>query len=144
MSVQLEQANKALGSAYTELQLRNDSLQMQEVELRTRNERFDAALNNMSHGLCMVDANERIIVFNARFAQLFCLDSTVRPGTTLRGLVAHLDGLSREEVVGLNIPTGQPLRYELDEMLRPVTRGGQYLDPEAAADAAAAVAAQGH
>ena len=99
MSVQLEQANKALGSAYAELQLRNDSLQMQEVELRTRNERFDAALNNMSHGLCMVDSNERIIVFNARFAQLFCLDSTVRPGTTLRGLVALAEA-SRWEGAG--------------------------------------------
>jgi 2,3-bisphosphoglycerate-dependent phosphoglycerate mutase len=65
-------------------------------------------------------------------------------GNSLRALVAHLDGLSREEVVGLNIPTGQPLRYELDEDLRPTVKGGQYLDPEAAEAAAAAVAAQGH
>jgi 2,3-bisphosphoglycerate-dependent phosphoglycerate mutase len=43
----------------------------------------------------------------------------------------------------LNIPTGIPLLYELDEELRPVTPGGEYLDPEAAAEAAAAVANQG-
>jgi 2,3-bisphosphoglycerate-dependent phosphoglycerate mutase len=64
-------------------------------------------------------------------------------GNSLRALVMHLDGLSREEVVGLNIPTGQPLRYDLDDDLRPTVAGGTYLDPEAAAEAAAAVAAQG-
>ncbi len=65
-------------------------------------------------------------------------------GNSLRGLVAHLDGLTEEQVVGLNIPTGQPLRYDLDDDLRPTTAGGTYLDPEAAAAAAAAVAQQGH
>jgi 2,3-bisphosphoglycerate-dependent phosphoglycerate mutase len=65
-------------------------------------------------------------------------------GNSLRGLVAHLDGLSKEEVVGLNIPTGQPLKYELDESLQPTVGGGEYLDPEAAEEAAAAVAKQGH
>ena len=64
-------------------------------------------------------------------------------GNSLRALVKHLDGLSEEEVVGLNIPTAQPLRYELDDELRPTVRGGEYLDPDAAAAAAAAVAAQG-
>jgi 2,3-bisphosphoglycerate-dependent phosphoglycerate mutase len=64
-------------------------------------------------------------------------------GNSLRALAAHLDGLTREEVVALNIPTGIPLRYELDEDLKPVTRGGEYLDPEAAAIAVAAVANQG-
>ncbi len=64
-------------------------------------------------------------------------------GNSLRALVKHLDGISDEEIVGLNIPTGIPLRYELDDELRPTVRGGTYLDPEAAATAAAAVAAQG-
>ncbi len=91
-SAELEQANKALGSAYEELQLRNESLQVREIELRIQNERFDAALNNMSHGLCMVDAAGQIIVFNARFAQLFCLDdSTVRPGTSISQLIAQAE-----------------------------------------------------
>src|SRR3954470_14621874 len=64
-------------------------------------------------------------------------------GNSLRALVKHLDGLTEDEVVALNIPTGQPLVYELDEQLRPTVPGGAYLDPEAAAAAAAAVAAQG-
>jgi 2,3-bisphosphoglycerate-dependent phosphoglycerate mutase len=64
-------------------------------------------------------------------------------GNSLRGLVKHLDGISEEAVVGLNIPTGIPLVYRLDEHLRPIERGGQYLDPEAAADAIKAVANQG-
>jgi 2,3-bisphosphoglycerate-dependent phosphoglycerate mutase len=64
-------------------------------------------------------------------------------GNSLRALVMHLDGLTREQVIGLNIPTGQPLRYDLDDQLQPVVPGGTYLDPEAAAAAAAAVANQG-
>ena len=64
-------------------------------------------------------------------------------GNSLRALVKHLDGMSDEAVVGLNIPTGIPLRYDLDDELRPTITGGTYLDPEAAADATAAVAAQG-
>ncbi|GAA4919668.1 2,3-bisphosphoglycerate-dependent phosphoglycerate mutase [Stackebrandtia albiflava] len=64
-------------------------------------------------------------------------------GNSLRALVKHLDDISDEDISGLNIPTGMPLRYELDDAMRPVTRGGAYLDPEAAAEAAAAVAAQG-
>lgn len=64
-------------------------------------------------------------------------------GNSLRALVKYLDGMSDDEVVGLNIPTGVPLRYDLDEALKPVTPGGTYLDPEAAAAGAAAVASQG-
>jgi 2,3-bisphosphoglycerate-dependent phosphoglycerate mutase len=64
-------------------------------------------------------------------------------GNSLRALVKHLDGLSEEEVVALNIPTGIPLHYDLDADLRPVTGGGTYLDPEAALVAIAAVANQG-
>ena len=64
-------------------------------------------------------------------------------GNSLRALVKYLDGMSDEAVVGLNIPTGIPLRYDLDSDLKPRVIGGQYLDPEAAAAGAAAVAAQG-
>jgi 2,3-bisphosphoglycerate-dependent phosphoglycerate mutase len=64
-------------------------------------------------------------------------------GNSLRALVKYLDGMSDDEVVGLNIPTGIPLRYDLDENLKPLVVGGEYLDPEAAAAGAAAVAAQG-
>jgi 2,3-bisphosphoglycerate-dependent phosphoglycerate mutase len=64
-------------------------------------------------------------------------------GNSLRALVKHLDGISDADIVGLNIPTGIPLRYDLDDELRPTVAGGTYLDPEAAKTAAAAVAAQG-
>jgi 2,3-bisphosphoglycerate-dependent phosphoglycerate mutase len=64
-------------------------------------------------------------------------------GNSLRALVKYLDGMSDEDVVGLNIPTGIPLRYDLDENLRPLLAGGTYLDPDAAAAGAAAVANQG-
>jgi 2,3-bisphosphoglycerate-dependent phosphoglycerate mutase len=64
-------------------------------------------------------------------------------GNSLRAIVKHLDQISDEDIAGLNIPTGMPLVYELDESLAPTVPGGRYLDPEAAAAAAAAVASQG-
>ena len=64
-------------------------------------------------------------------------------GNSLRAIVKHLDSISDEDIAGLNIPTGMPLVYELDDELAPITPGGTYLDPEAAATAAAAVANQG-
>ena len=64
-------------------------------------------------------------------------------GNSLRALVKHLDGISDEDIAALNIPTGMPLVYELDDSMQPTLKGGQYLDPEAAAAAAAAVANQG-
>lgn len=64
-------------------------------------------------------------------------------GNSLRALVKHLDGISDDDIVGLNIPTGMPLVYRLDEQLQPTVKGGEYLDPEAAKAAAEAVAKQG-
>ena len=64
-------------------------------------------------------------------------------GNSLRALVKHLDGISDADIAGLNIPTGIPLHYELDDDLRPVTPGGTYLDPDAAAAAIEAVKNQG-
>ena len=64
-------------------------------------------------------------------------------GNSLRALVKHLDGISDSDIAGLNIPTGIPLVYELDDNFTPTVAGGTYLDPEAAATAAAAVANQG-
>lgn len=63
-------------------------------------------------------------------------------GNSLRAIVKHLDGIGDDEIAGLNIPTGQPLVYRLGDDLRPLG-SGEYLDPEAAAAAAAAVANQG-
>lgn len=67
----------------------------------------------------------------------------VAHGNSLRALVKHLDGISDADIAGLNIPTGIPLMYRLDEDLKPLKIGGEYLDPSAAAKAAAAVANQG-
>jgi 2,3-bisphosphoglycerate-dependent phosphoglycerate mutase len=64
-------------------------------------------------------------------------------GNSLRALVKHLDGISEEAIAGLNIPTGIPLRYDLDDDLKPITANGTYLDPDAAAAAIKAVANQG-
>jgi 2,3-bisphosphoglycerate-dependent phosphoglycerate mutase len=64
-------------------------------------------------------------------------------GNSLRALVKHLDGIGDTEISELNIPTGIPLLYELDDDFRPVVRSGRYLDPEAAARAAEAVRSQG-
>ena len=64
-------------------------------------------------------------------------------GNSLRALVKHLDGVSDDEIAELNIPTGIPLHYKLDANLKPLVTGGEYLDPEAAAAGAAAVANQG-
>ena len=61
-------------------------------------------------------------------------------GNSLRALIKMLDGISDADIVELNVPTGQPLAYELDANLRPVRSG--YLDPDAARTAADAVAAQ--
>lgn len=59
----------------------------------------------------------------------------VAQGNSLRGLVKYIDGISDADIVGLNIPTGSPLCYELDENLAPIIRDGYYLDPDAAAAA---------
>jgi 2,3-bisphosphoglycerate-dependent phosphoglycerate mutase len=67
----------------------------------------------------------------------------VAHGNSLRALVKHLDGIGDAAIAELNIPTGIPLVYELDEAYRPVVAGGRYLDPEAAAEAAEAVRNQG-
>ncbi|GAA4596006.1 phosphoglyceromutase [Planotetraspora phitsanulokensis] len=66
----------------------------------------------------------------------------VAHGNSLRALVKHLEGISDADIAQLNIPTGIPLRYELDGDFRP-TGAGEYLDPEAAKAAIEAVANQG-
>jgi len=64
-------------------------------------------------------------------------------GNSLRAMVKHLDDVNDETIVRLNIPTGIPLVYDLDDALRPRNPGGRYLDPEAAAAAIEAVKNQG-
>ncbi|TAM92658.1 MAG: phosphoglyceromutase [Jatrophihabitans sp.] len=82
---------------------------------------YDALVPDLRHGTVLVAAH----------------------GNSLRAMIKHLDGMSDEAVVALNVPTGIPLRYDLDEAtMRPV-RPGEYLDPEAAAAAISVVANQG-
>ena len=64
-------------------------------------------------------------------------------GNSLRALVKHLDGISDSDIAELNIPTGIPLLYTLDANFKPTKKGGEYLDPTAAAAAIQAVANQG-
>jgi 2,3-bisphosphoglycerate-dependent phosphoglycerate mutase len=64
-------------------------------------------------------------------------------GNSLRALIKHLDGLSDDAVVSLNVPTGIPLRYDLDPRTLTPVKTAAYLDPEAAVTAIAAVASQG-
>ncbi len=96
---------------------------------------------------CLADVIDRLlpywydaIVPDLRAGQTVCVAAH---GNSLRAMVKHLDGMSEDAVVGLNIPTGIPLVYRLDEDMRPTRRGGEYLDPDAAADAIKAVANQG-
>jgi 2,3-bisphosphoglycerate-dependent phosphoglycerate mutase len=67
----------------------------------------------------------------------------VAHGNSLRALVKHLDGIDEDTIVGLNIPTGIPLRYDLDDSLHPTNSGGTYLDLDAAKDAIETVKNQG-
>ena len=82
---------------------------------------YDAIVPDLRHGTVLVTAH----------------------GNSLRGLIKHLDAMSDEAVVSLNVPTGIPLRYELDGATMLPTRPGEYLDPDAAAAAIEAVAHQG-
>jgi 2,3-bisphosphoglycerate-dependent phosphoglycerate mutase len=96
---------------------------------------------------CLADVVQRMlpywydaIVPDLRLGRTVCVAAH---GNSLRALVKHLDDMSEQDVVGLNIPTGIPLVYRLDDDLRPTRPGGEYLDPDAAKDAIAAVASQG-
>jgi diguanylate cyclase (GGDEF)-like protein len=81
-SKELTDANKRAQQAMKEVQLQNQILKARDLELHTQNARFDAALNNMSQALCMVDGNKRLIVCNVRFLELFGLSSgVVQPST---------------------------------------------------------------
>ena len=76
-SQKLSDANHRAHLAMAEVQLQNRILQTRDRELLIQNSRFDAALNNMSQALCMIDANKRLIVCNVRFLELFTLSPGV-------------------------------------------------------------------
>ncbi|MFM9096244.1 MAG: phosphoglyceromutase [Actinomycetes bacterium] len=67
----------------------------------------------------------------------------VAHGNSLRALIKYLENISDENIAKLNLPTGIPLLYRLDENFKPIVFGGEYLDPQAAKEAIDAVANQG-
>ena len=96
---------------------------------------------------CLKDVVERMLPywFDAIIPDLTAHKTVLvtAHGNSLRALVKHLDGISDADIAGLNIPTGIPLLYELNDDFTPIKKGGEYLDPEAAAEAITAVANQG-
>ena len=114
---------------------------------QAHDERY-AGLSEIPKTECLKDVLIRMMpLWNEEISQDLKNGKTVlitAHGNSLRALVKHLDGLSDDEIAELNIPTGIPLVYKLDSNFKPLVAGGEYLDPEAAAAGAAAVAAQGN
>ncbi len=109
--------------------------------------RYADLLDTVPRTECLQDVVERLlpywydtVVADLRSAKTVLL---VAHGNSLRAVIKHLDGLSDEAVVALNVPTGIPLHYDLDARTLLPTGPGRYLDPAAAAAAIAAVANQG-
>ncbi len=116
-----------------------------------RSERADPRYASLAPGQvplteCLKDTVERVLpLWNQTLAPAIAAGQRLlisAHGNSMRALVKHLDGISDADIVGLNIPNGIPLVYELDAQLRPISR--RYLgDSDVADRAAAAVAAQG-
>ena len=108
--------------------------------------RYTGAESHVPLTECLKDTVERVVPFwNEAIAPTIKSGQRVviaAHGNSIRALIKYLDGVSDSDIVGLNIPNGIPLVYELDENLQPIRH--YYLgDAEAAAKAAAAVASQG-
>jgi 2,3-bisphosphoglycerate-dependent phosphoglycerate mutase len=114
---------------------------------QAHDERYAELGENIPKTECLKDVLVRMLpLWNDEISQDLVAGKTVlvtAHGNSLRALVKHLDGLSDDDIAELNIPTGIPLVYRLDANFKPIVAGGEYLDPEAAAAGAAAVAAQG-
>ena len=114
---------------------------------QAHDERYAGLGSSLPRTECLKDVLVRMLPYwHSDIAESLKENKTVlvtAHGNSLRALVKHLDGISDDEIAELNIPTGIPLLYKLDANLSPIVRGGEYLDPEAAAAGAAAVANQG-
>lgn len=106
-----------------------------------------AHLDEIPRTECLLDVVKRFIpYYEEEIAPRIARGETVlvaAHGNSLRALVKYLDKISDEDIAALNIPTGIPLVYKIDAEGTVLNPGGDYLDPEAAAAGAAAVAAQG-
>jgi 2,3-bisphosphoglycerate-dependent phosphoglycerate mutase len=96
---------------------------------------------------CLKDVVERVIPYlTGEISKDMLAGKTVlitAHGNSLRAIVKHIDCISDADIAKVNIPTGIPLYYEFDKEFEPITKGGRYLDPEAAKAAIAVVANQG-
>ena len=96
---------------------------------------------------CLKDVVERVIPYlTGEISKDMLASKTVlitAHGNSLRAIVKHIDCISDADIAKVNIPTGIPLYYEFDKEFEPITKGGRYLDPEAAKAAIAVVANQG-
>lgn len=114
---------------------------------QAHDERYAELGQNIPKTECLKDVLARMLpLWESQISKDLLTGKTVlitAHGNSLRALVKHLDGISDADIAELNIPTGIPLLYRLDENLKPIIAGGEYLDPEAAAAGAAAVANQG-
>lgn len=114
---------------------------------QANDERYAELGNNIPKTECLKDVLIRMMpLWDKEISKDLLSGKTVlvtAHGNSLRALVKHLDGISDADIAELNIPTGIPLVYRLDANLKPLVPGGEYLDPEAAAAGAAAVANQG-
>jgi 2,3-bisphosphoglycerate-dependent phosphoglycerate mutase len=114
---------------------------------QANDERYAELGSNIPKTECLKDVLDRMMpLWDKEISQDLLSGKTVlvtAHGNSLRALVKHLDGISDADIAELNIPTGIPLVYKLDANLKPLVPGGEYLDPEAAAAGAAAVANQG-
>jgi 2,3-bisphosphoglycerate-dependent phosphoglycerate mutase len=114
---------------------------------QAKDERYAELGSNIPKTECLKDVLVRMMpLWDNEISKDLIAGKTVlvtAHGNSLRALVKHLDGVSDEDIAELNIPTGIPLVYRLDENFKPLVKGGEYLDPEAAAAGAAAVANQG-
>jgi diguanylate cyclase (GGDEF)-like protein len=100
-SENLAVANQDVKDANDELEKQNRVLTRRDRELRTQNERFDAALNNMSQALCLVDAKQNLVVCNQRYRELFGFEKhLLTAGTPIRHLVEFLSA-SGDDASGL-------------------------------------------
>lgn len=113
---------------------------------QARDERY-AQLESIPKTECLKDVLIRMMpLWDEQIRPDLVIHKTVlvtAHGNSLRALVKHLDKISDDEIAELNIPTGIPLLYKLNENFEPIISGGEYLDPEAAAAGVAAVASQG-
>jgi len=107
--VSLQRSVKERDALRTRVHEKNTILRSQEAQLREQNILFDAALNNMSHGLCMFDREGRLIVSNQRFAELFeCRTGSVKPGMT----ASQLSAVQRTETLDPEPAGGQEKRSQ--------------------------------